>query len=731
MKRACAYPSALIAAALLFLSAPGSACAAGSISGRCFSDANKNHRLDSGEQGIAGIAVTLYKRNLILFKQQVATGTTDSEGSFSFPGLESGSYVVKAGLAPAYGATTFNPRWVLLGSSDKAVNFGLVRQLRHITITGKAYLSPSQGGSVSPAQGATITVTTDVDGNGRIGLRERATAKADSAGRYTILAPVGAGLQSVVKFSLDGYAPLLKTVRVNALQNIAGFDGTLAAMDELSDAKNGKWRNQSGTVEVSSPEVAGGSVHIFNPATDADKFPGSFSDSGGNMLVSGVFTAFNLQDESGNPLTETGGNPARIRMRMPRDTWGSVVDIAPGTSRIEVPMYYFDEQTGQWVRGKTEQGADLTGWLEQDSGDVIAESQLPAIRSGAFAGQIYAASDVTHFSYWNVDWPISSHACMSGTLRDAAGNPLPGATLNVQGLTYTGSSDSQTTGEDGAFCFDVMRSEAPGEDVNQNGVTGEAQKVLITGSSGGKLYKFGEYAVPVQSGSCPLNCLALDLQATPDKIAQVSLCSLSGTAFVEGAPKSGISVFAYDDMVDPEVWASVCGNSGCTFYAYTDDSGTFDITSPYALKLSLMGYYTEETDSPKGMFFYSANSVLTGCPANVNLDLEMLFCTVSQPAISYAGGIISLDPPAPLTALTVIGPMGIKWTIAAANEDAGFSASSVTYGSTPAGAMQAWPLLNAPPQPITPGDMIMVVPLGGTIKYNGRQCYSDSMYIVQ
>ncbi len=66
----------------------------------------------------------------------------------------------------------------------------------------------------------------------------------------------------------------------------------------------------------------------------------------------------------------------------------------------------------------------------------------------------------------------------------------------MPGVTYTGTSSPQTTDENGKFCVDVMRSEAPGEDVNQNGVTGETQKVLISGSSGGKLYNFGEYRNP-------------------------------------------------------------------------------------------------------------------------------------------------------------------------------------------------------------------------------------------
>ena len=607
------------------------------------------------------------------------------------------------------------------------------QRMQHITISGTVYLAPAQGsGSVSPAEGAKITVTTDANGNGRIGLRERATVTADSNGHYTIKAPVAAGMQSVVRFSLDGYAPLLKTIRINTPRDIANFNGTLAEMDGLSSTQSGKWRNQSGSVEISSSNINGGSVRHFNPATEADKFPGSFSDSSGSLLISGVFTAFELEDANGKRLAATQpGSPARIRMRMPRDTWGAVIDTAPGTDRIDVPMYYFNEDTGQWERGTTEAGDDLSGWLERDNGTIIAEAQLAAVRAGTFTGDIFAASDVTHFSYWNVDWPVSTHACITGTVVDGQGNPVAGATINVQGLTYTGTASPQTTDDDGKFCVDVMRSETAGEDVNNNGVTGETQKVLIAGTSGGKLYKFGEYPTNISASSCPDNCSNITLEMTPANEAQASLCSISGTALVEGAPKAGISVYAYDEMVDPDTWENVCGTSGCTFFASTDDAGAFSLTSPFVLSLTLLGYYTEEKTDPVGTFFYMSQSTLASCPANsVNLDLELLYCMVSSPAITLTGSSISLEPNIPLTALIVTGGVtGQKWIIAA-NSDAGFT-GPVTYGTVPSGAIQSWPMLGGNPAALSAGDTIMVVPLGGYVPYQGRQCYSNSQYTVQ
>lgn len=727
------------AALVLLVLAPSARAAdqpAGSINGVCFSDDNRNRRMDADELAVAGITVTLYKRQFFFFRQEVATAVTDAGGKYTFSDLGPGGYVVKASLSPAYRGTRLNPRWVYLWglNMDKTADFGLIRLPQTITIAGSVYLTPELGGDVSPADGATVTVSTDMNGNARIDGGEWATATADARGRYSINATVAAGRQSIVRFSHDGYAPLVKTLQINTARDISGFDGSLAPMDDLIDAKNGKWRNQSGSVEVSCPDVGGGSVRNFNPVTEADKFPGSFSDSSGSMLVSGVFTAFALEDADGQKLATTApGSPARIRMRMPRDTWASVVDTAAGTDRIEVPMYYFDEEDGQWKRGTDEQGDELSGWLEKENGDLIAESQLAAIRGGTFSGQIFAASDVTHFSYWNVDWPVESHGCISGTLVDAEGNPVAGATLAVEGLTYAGTSSPQTTDENGAFCVDVMRSEAAGEDINKNGVTGETQSVLITGSSGGGLYSFGRYDVPAQAGACPDNCLAVELTASAATQVQPDVCTLAGTATIEGEPAAGISIYAFDDMLDPETAVEVCGPD-CTYFALTDTEGAYSLTAPFALKIGLTGYYAEQISDPAGQFIYMASRTLTGCPAgDVSLDLELLYCFISLPAITYAAGVISLDPgDLSLSSLMVIGGLtGIKWTIAASDADAGFSAASITYGDVPAGASQAWPLAGAAPPALSAGDMIMVVPLGGYVPYGGRQCYSNAQYMVQ
>ena len=102
-------------------------------------------------------------------------------------------------------------------------------------------------------------------------------------------------------------------------------------------------------------------------------------------------------------------------MALPKDNWPSVVDVKPGDDRIQVPLFAFDDASGKWKR-------DGEGFLEDDAGKVIAESELAAIRGGAHQGGVTVCGKVSHFSFWNVDWPVADHQrpCHPGSRMPAA-----------------------------------------------------------------------------------------------------------------------------------------------------------------------------------------------------------------------------------------------------------------------------------------------------------------------
>jgi hypothetical protein len=98
-------------------------------------------------------------------------------------------------------------------------------------------------------------------------------------------------------------------------------------------------------------------------------------------------------------------------MQVPKDTWNTLKDLRSGNAQVDVPLYYFDEQTGEWKRSTSD------GWLEASTGEKIAENQLASIRGGSFAGAVYVAGLITHLSYWNLDWPVETHGCVTGATR--------------------------------------------------------------------------------------------------------------------------------------------------------------------------------------------------------------------------------------------------------------------------------------------------------------------------
>ncbi|MCP4623201.1 MAG: hypothetical protein GY850_06680, partial [bacterium] len=98
-----------------------------SISGVCYSDLNKNGRIDKNESGVPGIEVTLKKVFLFVVIRDVETVTTGSDGSFNFSNLSRGIYIIESTVSEDLGLTTRNPFLLSLGifRSEKSIDFGI------------------------------------------------------------------------------------------------------------------------------------------------------------------------------------------------------------------------------------------------------------------------------------------------------------------------------------------------------------------------------------------------------------------------------------------------------------------------------------------------------------------------------------------------------------------------------------------------------------------------------
>jgi hypothetical protein len=93
------------------------------ISGRVFNDANRSGRQDRGEGGLTGLSVQLLGTD----GNTLQTTTTNSQGQYSFTGLDLGNYRVRVVSANGWTQTTKDPADILAtrGGNMLGVNFGL------------------------------------------------------------------------------------------------------------------------------------------------------------------------------------------------------------------------------------------------------------------------------------------------------------------------------------------------------------------------------------------------------------------------------------------------------------------------------------------------------------------------------------------------------------------------------------------------------------------------------
>ncbi|HTU60259.1 MAG TPA: hypothetical protein VMF89_17535 [Polyangiales bacterium] len=90
-------------------------------------------------------------------------------------------------------------------------------------------------------------------------------------------------------------------------------------------------------------------AQAYDPALDGALFPGSFSDSDGNLLISSGFAEINLFDEQDRPVEEVK-EPVAVRFVMERESWPTLPDLESDSGRIELPMYAFNRESGEWDR---------------------------------------------------------------------------------------------------------------------------------------------------------------------------------------------------------------------------------------------------------------------------------------------------------------------------------------------------------------------------------------------
>ena len=166
-------------------------------------------------------------------------------------------------------------------------------------------------------------------------------------------------------------------------------------------------------------ESVTGTVTYIDP-TEPDEmaaFPGgdflAAPEGGGQpvMLESLGLMEFDLRDQNGNPITDLAeGQAATVCMKVPEGL--------PAVAGETIPLWYYDPDTGLWVE-------DGLGTVEDRGSDGL-----------------WICGQVSHFTWWNYDRPVTTHACFKFRMIDeTTGEPFTdGRTWYAEGVTYNGTS---------------------------------------------------------------------------------------------------------------------------------------------------------------------------------------------------------------------------------------------------------------------------------------------------
>jgi hypothetical protein len=168
-------------------------------------------------------------------------------------------------------------------------------------------------------------------------------------------------------------------------------------------------------------------------------------------------------DSQGKEIKELT-TPAEITLRLPDEFQPGGAKAGTYAAGGFIEWWSYDETIAAWIR----EDADPTTPALDDALIVLID------------GFLYAKAKVKHFTFWNVDRPVTEHACICVKVVDGSGNPFVNAEVMASGVTYNGNSKTAITGADGKACVTMKRTTD----------TNKPEKVKITARSGSVVFEY-------------------------------------------------------------------------------------------------------------------------------------------------------------------------------------------------------------------------------------------------
>jgi len=193
------------------------------------------------------------------------------------------------------------------------------------------------------------------------------------------------------------------------------------------------------------------------------------------FLASYGMMAVELTTPSGDPLQVAAGSKATLSFPVPP----TIIGFAPSN----IPLWFFNEESGLW----SEEG------------------------SATLQGSNYVG-DVTHFTWWNVDFPAGERINLQGTLVDSLGAPMAGIFFRIK-LTNSWGSATGKTNNSGGFSGPVPANQPLRLEI----LTSRCGTVLFSQNFGpfSSSTNLGNIVVPWAQGLVQISGVLVDCSGTP------------------------------------------------------------------------------------------------------------------------------------------------------------------------------------------------------------------------
>ena len=368
----------------------------GSLSGYVYVDANNSGFMDSGEQGLAGVKVTVNGTGLAGDITSGLTTTTDSNGFYQFTNLPIGSYSVtesqpsgyihglestNGGLIPNSTQTHVISGITVIANTDSPLNeFG---EIVPASVSGTVYEDKDGSNSLTQGDvgiaGVTVVLTNTATPNQVI-----AVTTTDSLGNYhfntdgsgNLLPP---GTYVISEMPPSGY--LQATDSVGTVNGVP--DGQVLPTDQIQLITLGQGNNGVGYNFGEVKPVTFGGTIFFDQNQNSTQDAGEQGFAGLTVTLAGV-------NNLGAAVTATTTTAADGSYSFSSDLSGN--PLAPGIYQLSdanVPAGYGNETATSTTAGARLAPTNVAG-LALLSGQSSAANDFPAYKQfGSLSGYVF------------------------------------------------------------------------------------------------------------------------------------------------------------------------------------------------------------------------------------------------------------------------------------------------------------------------------------------------------